>query len=196
MTTIRPDPIRLDPIKLIKTSSERPKTNKNKSENPKRKSYSRSKSVSKRSKSKSKRSKSKSKRSKSKSKRSKSKSKRNNKSKNKRKRSKSKSRNRSKSKNKSKNNKLGNKLTSNSIYQPIKLTKNNRSVQNNQISSRVDYDSIIQERLSPYFGQEQNNRAVPDLGPQILKRLERLSQRTDPSSPFYQVIKENILVRS
>ena len=175
MTTIRPDPIRLDPIKLIKTSSERPKTNKNKSENPKRKSYSRSKSVSKRSKSKSKR---------------------NNKSKNKRKRSKSKSRNRSKSKNKSKNNKLGNKLTSNSIYQPIKLTKNNRSVQNNQISSRVDYDSIIQERLSPYFGQEQNNRAVPDLGPQILKRLERLSQRTDPSSPFYQVIKENILVRS
>ena len=62
--------------------------------------------------------------------------------------------------------------------------------------NRVSPGRAIQQRLSPYFGQDHNNRCVDDCGPDVIKDLKMMEKRTRNKSELNQLVKENILVRS
>lgn len=184
--SIRPTPIRIDPVELLETPKSQTKSKARSRTKAKSRPRSRTKSKAKSRK----RSRTKS-RTKAKSRtRSRSRSKTKAKS---RKRSKTKAKSRTRSRNRSKK-KLTIKLTpkEREKYQVPKLERKVMS----EFESRVSPERAIRQRLSPYFGQDHDNRPTHDAGPGVIKDLTQMKRKTKNKPILNQLVNENILVRA
>lgn len=82
------------------------------------------------------------------------------------------------------------------IYKPIHLNRSIRAPPKSEQGNRVDYDSAISTRLSPYFGQTTDNRPGKVIKGDAIRQFEYLKKRIGKDSPLQEVLSENILVRS
>ena len=65
-------------------------------------------------------------------------------------------------------------------------------------TNRVSPTRAVLQRLSPYFGQTEENRVVPEMisKKKTMEELEYLAKKNKNKPVLNQLIQENILIRS